>query len=161
MVTAALFAPFAYIMLAAGLETLVAGKPADDQGSGTCNQPVDYRQLAQLSKGLVLTGVDTGPFVLANTLHSVWAAPYHRLGPQIVEAIELFDGPAEDAEAKVRKMGADYVAICWPKAKVPPVMKPGEGTPGFTVSLLSGTSPAWLIPIDGGDGNLRIFRVVK
>lgn len=157
--SAAVLAPFAYIMLAAGLEWLISGNATADEERRMCNRPEDYRLLTQLPPGLVLTNIDSGPFVLANTEHSVWAAPYHRLAPQIVETIKIFEGSAESAEARIRSMGIDYVAVCQPDHK--PASSPAEGhsNRSFSASLSDGTAPPWLSRVPGDEGSFVVYQV--
>ena len=70
------------------------------------------RALSALPTGLALNTVDTGPFILAFSPHSVVAAPYHRNVDGIMANLESFGGSDEAARAIALSRGAAYVIAC-------------------------------------------------
>src|SRR5262249_15601947 len=81
-------------------------------GPGTCRRVADYTPLASLPRGLVLGFIDAGPFVLMQTPHSVLAAPYHRNIKGNAGMLDVFLGRADEAAARLKALGVDYVAFC-------------------------------------------------
>src|SRR4029077_4549166 len=81
-------------------------------GPGTCRRAADYAPLAKLPRGLVPAFIDAGPFVLMETPHSVVAAPYHRNIKGNGAMLDVFLGPADEAPARLKALGVDYVAFC-------------------------------------------------
>ena len=68
--------------------------------------------LANLPKGLAVADVNLGPFLVALTHLDVLAAPYHRLGKSILEADRILHAPPQEAEQRLRALGARYVITC-------------------------------------------------
>ncbi len=68
--------------------------------------------LAKLPKGLAVADVDLGPFIVALTNLDVLAAPYHRLSKSILEADRIMHSPPQEAEQRLRALGASYVITC-------------------------------------------------
>ena len=87
---------------------------------------------------LVITDVDTGAYMLALTRHSVLAAPYHRLGPQIIQNMRILSLPPEEAKQQVIGLGAAYVAIC----RARHAQRPAELPPGMRCNTPS-PAAAW------------------
>lgn len=77
-----------------------------------CLQRDDYSALATLPPGLVLGNIAFGPLILAETPHSVLAAPYHRNTAGILDAVAALTGTPAEAEAIVRRRGVAYLALC-------------------------------------------------
>jgi hypothetical protein len=77
-----------------------------------CLSIENYAHLAQLSRGLVATDVDYGPFVLALTPHSVMSAPYHRLVAPLIDAHRIFALPPAAAWEVVARARPTYLATC-------------------------------------------------
>jgi hypothetical protein len=68
--------------------------------------------LAALPPGLVAADLDLGPYIVALTPHRVVAAPYHRLNRGILANRAIFASRRADAEATMRALGVDYIALC-------------------------------------------------
>jgi hypothetical protein len=79
-------------------------------GPGTCSRAADYTALAQLPRGRVLAFIDAGPFLLMETPHSVFAAPYHRNAGGNAAMLDLFLGRPDGAW--LAALNVDYVAFC-------------------------------------------------
>lgn len=107
-----------------------------------------------LPKGVVLADLDAGSYILANTPHSAVAAPYHRAGGAIYDAMTVFYEPPEAAAGIVARDRADYVALC--KTGI----FAGEAMPGMLgYALAHGAAPPWLTPLDSEKGAYWLFRV--
>ena len=126
-------------------------KPPVDAGPRCFDQRA-YGPLSRLPPGRVLASQDLGPYILATTRHSVVTAPYHRLSAAILAAHEAFDAPPALAEARVRRLGADYVIDCPPY----PMM---IGPNSFGARLRTAPPPAWLAPLSARGAALQIYRV--
>jgi hypothetical protein len=116
LIAAAILNPLALIAIGKGAvwgAERAAGlrRPAIvSDGPGTCSRAADYAALAQLPRGRVLAFIDAGPFVLMETPHSVFAAPYHRNVRGNAAMLDLFLGRPDNT--RVAALGVDYVAFC-------------------------------------------------
>jgi hypothetical protein len=79
---------------------------------GPCFQSQSVRALAALRPGLVAADVDLGPYIVALTPHRVVAAPYHRLSQGILANHAILEAERDRAEAVMRALGVDYIALC-------------------------------------------------
>jgi hypothetical protein len=120
--------------------------------SSRCFAPQAYRQLASLPRGAVMSEIDMGSFILAFTPHTALIAPYHRISHEVVLTLQAFDTPVDDAEAKVRALGATYIVDCRGLS-----LADRPGTLG--ASLRAGPPPAWLQPLSPRGATLSIWRV--
>jgi hypothetical protein len=68
--------------------------------------------LPHRTPGWSLPTLDLGPYIVALTPHRVVAAPYHRLGQGILANRAILEAPRDQAEATMRALGVDYVALC-------------------------------------------------
>ena len=126
-------------------------------GPGTCRLASDYTPLAHLPKGAILGFIDAGPFILLETPHSVWAAPYHRNIAGNGAMLDVFLGAPSEAAARLKAIGADYLAFC-PGA--PERHNYAAAAPdGLAAALGRGETPPFLerIPLDGTA--LAVYRV--
>jgi hypothetical protein len=102
---------------------------------------------------LVLAALDLGPSILANTGHSVVAAPYHRVDRAILFEEATMNGPPEGDRVGLRERNVAYVVTC---SKFAPRTSLGS----FEGALLAGRADAWLEPVAASQGDvLRIWRV--
>lgn len=113
--------------------------------------------LAELPKGLVFADRDLGPFIAALTPHRIFVAPYHRMDKAIVEADRLWFGPAVSAEARLRELGVDHVAMC------PRLTRTlgREVRPDSLYAMLgSGQAPGFLEPVRlRNDTTIKVWRI--
>lgn len=138
---------------AAGLGAAAA---ADSKGTETesCFKDASYVALADLPRGLVATGIDYGPFLLALTPHSVLAAPYHRLSAGIIAAHEIFSSPPDAARALLAHHRVTYVMTC-----ARPDVSHGEAS-SLGYQLHHGQVPAWLEPVPvAGSQAFSVYRL--
>jgi hypothetical protein len=77
-----------------------------------CFYASSLRTLAAQRPGLVAADLDLGPYIVALTPHRVVAAPYHRLNQGILANHALLEAPRAQAEATMRALGVDYIALC-------------------------------------------------
>ena len=125
-----------------------------------CLRRSDYRTLAAQPPGLVLGNIAFGPLVLAETPHSVLAAPYHRNRDGILDSVAILTATPEDARALIAGRGIDYVAICAASGELDTQL---EGHPdALFTTLRAGRTPAWLVRIpDTGSGGTWVYRVTS
>lgn len=125
-----------------------------------CNLIESYRALSELPPGLVFTDVDSGPYVLALTRHSVLGAPYHRLSPAILATFRIFEAPPEAARDELARLGASYVAVCGGRlAPIPPVAT-SETPQTFARALSSDQGLDWLDRIPDRQSGLKVYRMI-
>jgi hypothetical protein len=122
-----------------------------------CHEVSSYAPLAALPAGRVLAFIDSGAFILAQTRHSVLAAPYHRNNEGNLAAVDMLLASPADASAAMERFRIAYVVIC-PGAPEFKLYQRAGG--GLAVQLVQGKVPAWLQPVAPGDGSLRAWRVV-
>jgi hypothetical protein len=133
-----------------------AGNPADH-----CLQTAPYRALAAAGPpGLVLSEIDLGPFILANTQDSALAAPYHRMSWGMLAARSALSADADDgtAEAKARALGVRYVLEC--SAHRRHADRTGMADASLQKRLdRQGDPPKWLERVNPPKSVLEVFRV--
>lgn len=157
LAAATLASPAIVSLVAADLTASAAHEESEkaDHAIANCFRPQVYRELAALPPGLVLGPLDLGPSLLANTPHSVVAAPYHRADQAIRFNQEVMDGPAPVDPRRVIDRGVDYVVTCTS-------YKGHVEASSFHEALLAGRPGSWLSPVPTpGDDILKIWRVVK
>ena len=114
-----------------------------------CFDPKDYRALRDLPPGRIFAPLDMGAHLLAQSHHSVVAAPYHRNNEGNRLVLEGFAGDLSVVRESVRRSGADYLVVCAFRFDA-----------SFEGRLSLGDAFDWLdrLPSTGG---ILIFRVQK
>jgi hypothetical protein len=124
-----------------------------------CLATASFTPLAGLPKGLAVSEVDMGPYLVALTGMNALSAPYHRIDASIIESHAILRASPEDAKRRLASVGASYVVMC-DRLTAP---RNGESTlaPDALKSLLiAGTPPAFLEPVAlSGDTPLKVWRV--
>lgn len=156
----ALMSPFLLAQLGVAVTEALSDGTQISDSSWLCRDSADFKLLAALPPGLVLSDVDAGPFIMARTHHSVVAAPYHRLGQQIAQTIRILDMPPEEARRDLSELGITYVAVCRSSQPRHPWSRNAGRSNSLRYALLSGTPPAWLQPVIGDGGRFLIYRLV-
>jgi len=137
-----------------------AGLGAHDSFNRTepdaCFKTESYAALEQLPRGLVITDIDYGSFLLALTPHSVVAAPYHRLSAGILTAHEALATPPAQARAVLARLHADYVATCR-KGGIRGLDAAARDA-SLSGRLQAGAVPDWLEALPVG-GPFAVYRV--
>lgn len=128
---------------------------AEASSQAQCRDVSSYAGLAALPRGRVLAFIDSGPFILMQSPHAVFAAPYHRNNSGNLAAVEAFLARPTDARARLKAMGVDYVVVC----KGAPELKLYQRAPeGLAAKLAGGAVPAYLQPLSLGDSSLQAYR---
>ena len=162
LIAALLLNPLSLIAVgAAGARVVEASADAQrpaviSTGPGTCRQASDYAPLANLPKGLVLSFIDAGPLLLMTTPHAVLAAPYHRNLKGDAAMLDVFLGPASEAQKRLAALHVDYIAFCpgAPERHIYAAAAPD----GLAGALGRGEVPGFLerVPFEGT--GLAIYR---
>ncbi len=118
-----------------------------------CRSNAAIAPLAHLPKGLVVADVDLGPHLVALTDLDVLAAPYHRLDKAILEADLILRAEPQEAERRLKAVGARYVITCDGRGSTTP--------PGALQSLLfAGKPPSYLEPVPlGAPTPYKVWRI--
>lgn len=138
-----------------------AGIPLDDDdGAEACYRTANIEPLATLPAGLVASSANMGPYIAALTPHSVIAAPYHRIGDQIVLASRVFESPLTVLASLLASSGARYLVHCAKETRAAKA-KSADGT--LAGMLLSKNTPTFLreLPQLSPLPELRIFEIIK
>lgn len=120
-------------------------------GGQNCFIEHSFAALAKVPTGLVIAPIDMGARVMLTTRHQVMAAPYHRNNQGNLAAYQTFLLPQEQAKARVRQLGAKYVAICKRSAEVG--LLSNENPKGLMADLKVGRVPDWLIALPTPKGS--------
>jgi hypothetical protein len=164
---AAALAALALVLMPALPFTLVAIAAPANAASRSSAPVVSKCSIASAGPGLrrlgraeMLAPLDVSPRIVYESDLSVFATGHHRGSAAMRDTIALFLGSSENARRTLMARGTKYVALC------PDLNEPAEYTRaapnGFAAELIDGTAPDWLAPVDiGGEGNLRVWRVVR
>ena len=123
-----------------------------------CYDPPAYGRLAELPKGLVLSEIDLGPYILDRSPHAILNAPYHRMSWGILAAQAALTSRPEAARARLKALHVDYVVAC-----------PAHGglythlnaPPDSLLRVLDrGVDVPWLKPLSAQGEPLRLYRVL-
>ena len=109
----------ALVALTANADRLARAKPKRPKDPPDfCYSAGAFRTLATLPRGVTVSEVDLGPFVLAHTPSSAMSGPYHRMSPGILASRAVLVASGADAEAKARAispggaLGPVYILEC-------------------------------------------------
>jgi hypothetical protein len=124
----------------------------------TCRSPATMQTLAALPKSLLMAPIDMGSDILAQTAHSVLAAPYHRNNHGNGEMVRAMLAKPDEARKIVADSGAAYVVFC---ASLPETGLYAAGErEGLAAMLLNGRAPDWLAPVAAPpDAPIQIYRI--
>ncbi|RAI32935.1 hypothetical protein CH338_23375, partial [Rhodoplanes elegans] len=159
---AVLLSPLALSALALVAVQVFGGTPpAEDRRLGRgCFDDASYARLAALPPGIVVAGIDHGPFILALTPHAVLGAPYHRLADGILASHRSFALPPDAARDEILAHRGDYVVTCGPVR--PWGLDAAALETSLAGRLAAGDVPTWLRPIAAGpDEPLAIYAVER
>ena len=128
------------------------------KADAACTVVPAFHRLARLPKGLVLSEIDAGPYILAATPHAAVAAPYHRMAWGLNAALGVLGAEGAEAERRARALGVTYVVDCPAHAHL------SDRTDKSANSLLRrldrGDAPGWLEPLSAKGEALQVYRVV-
>lgn len=118
-----------------------------------------YDRLNRLPASHIFVTLDRGPEILGRTRHSAVMGGYHRNQTKMIEVMQMFSGPLDEAPAIVRANNADYVAACTASPDLAAYANMGRDN--LADRIFDRRHPAWLEPVEGFDeGALRLYRVV-
>ena len=128
------------------------------RANNSCPTLGAMRPIAKLPPATIFTFGDLAPRLITVTHHRAIIGPYHRNGPQIVDAMKFFRGTPDEARVLAAKYGAEYVLICPMMSQATVFL--AEAPHGFYVQLAQGKAPAWLEPVPLPEGSpLKLWRV--
>ena len=123
-----------------------------------CYDSVAYDRLASLPKGLALSEIDLGPYILARSPNAILNAPYHRMSWGILAAQAALTARPLDARARLQALHVDYVVACPAHAGLYTHL---TAPPGSLLRALDrGEDPTWLKPLSTQGEPLRLYRVM-
>jgi hypothetical protein len=127
------------------------------EGRVTCRTPSAIGALGALPPSLLLAPIDMGSDILADTRHSVLAAPYHRNNHGNREMVDAMMAEPQAARRIVRDSGAAYVVFCpaMPELEIYAAASPD----GLAAALLAGKPPDWLAPEPIAGSSYRVYKV--
>jgi hypothetical protein len=145
--------------LAAAFVTLPAAPIKTPSDVQPCLHVADAAPLAALPQGKVMSFIDLGPFILAETRHSVYAAPFHRNNDGNNAMLRIMMGTSDEARTLLHERKADYLAIC------PGAPEQGNVTlfapDGLAARLARGESFNFLQPLAlDGPGLVKAWKVL-
>lgn len=122
-----------------------------------CNWQCGLAHIATLPPSTLMTGIDLAPAVLAATRHSTYAAAYHRLQVPLHNSIAFFLGPETRGEAFMRARRLRYLLVAPLSDETNIYIH--DAPDGLMARLVAGRTPDWLIPIDTGSPQLKLYRL--
>jgi len=126
----------------------------------SCQSTAAILPLAHLPKGLFVADVNLGPYIVALTYLDALSAPYHRLDKSILEADRILHAAPEEAEQRLRRVGARYVILC---EGLHSTRTQGDVPPNaLQTLLLAGKPPGFLEPVSLAEPTpLKVWRVKR
>lgn len=125
-----------------------------------CIDPDAYRGLDAGPEKRILAPIILGPSIIARTPHAAFAGPYHRNILGIERSNAVLIGPIEEAQARLREMGATHLLFC---RGLRETTRYAEMWPdGLAAQLNRDELPDWLEPADDlteTDGVVRLYRI--
>jgi hypothetical protein len=133
------------------------GKSAAKDPPDYCFNAFPYKPLASAPKGLTVSEIDLGPFVIAHTPSSSLSGPYHRLSIGIMAARSVLTAKPDLALQRIRQLGVTYVLACPLHANH--ADRSGLDRDALQSRLDRGEAPAWLKPMTKPHAPVMIYRV--
>lgn len=154
----------ALVALIANTDRIAAAKPKKKPDAPDwCYNAFAYRPLAGLPRGVTVSEVDFGPFVLAHTPSSSMTAPYHRMSFGILAARRVVTAPVDRAQAEALalspggRLGPVYVLECRRHARHSD--RVGLRADSLQARLDADRPPAWLEKLSPPKAPLEVYRV--
>jgi hypothetical protein len=125
--------------------------------AGRCHSLSDAAPLLALPKGRVMALVDLGPAILAETDHTIFAAPYHRNNDGNLAMLKLMLARPPVARQMLAALHVNYVVTC----RTAPNLDIIDRSPdGFEAVLARADTPEFLERIDlGAASKIAAWRV--
>ena len=126
-------------------------------GRTVCRIPAAIGALGALPPSVLMAPIDMGSDILAQTRHSVLAAPYHRNNHGNRALVDAMIAEPSAARKIVIDSGAGYIVFC---PAMPELEIYANASPdGLAAALLSGKAPDWLAPEPIAGSPYRIYKV--
>ncbi len=122
-----------------------------------CFNAFPYAELAKAPKGLTVSEIDLGPFVVAYTPSSTLSAPYHRLGWGIMAARSILTAPEDRAHALIANYGVTYVLEC--PGHSGHADRTGLASTALQRRLDRGDIPNWLTRLSKPNSPVVVYQV--
>jgi hypothetical protein len=117
-----------------------------------CGGEAAMAPLKALPPGRAAAFVDQGPAVLAYTLDSVIAGPYHRDAAGILDSYEIFAG--SNPRAVLARRGINYLMTC----RAAPDWEFYRAKGGLIAQIVAGRTPDWLAKA-GQNGDVTVYKI--
>jgi len=134
-----------------------------DSESWYCYGKKSVAQLAVQPRGRVVAFLDQGPAILAYSVHSVIAGPYHRNERGILDTYDFLTKSPDISAQIARRRAIDYVAICRTNYDFAYYLN-ASGSQGLLAQLVANRIPPWLAPLDSRvppSPHVSIYRVLQ
>jgi hypothetical protein len=124
-----------------------------------CRGPASIRDaLSPLPKSLLMDPIDMGSDILADTGHSVLAAPYHRNNHGNGLMVRAMLARPDEAKKIVESSGANYLVFCRSLPEFHDYAKSSRD--GLAAALLDGHAPDWLSVVETAPASpLVVYKV--
>lgn len=122
-----------------------------------CLTPAAMAPLKGMAPARIAAAIELGSHVLAQTPHSVFAAPYHRDNQGNRFVVDAFLARPEDAAARLRAGGAGL--LLWCAAQKKPSVLAKAAPDGLAAALERGEPPGWLEQRSPAGAPLLVFAV--
>lgn len=125
----------------------------------SCGLPREIKTLNQHPPGVVVNGVNLGPWITAYTKHGAVSGQYHRNEKGILDAHRALTSKPSKARKLIEARRGKYVVWC---ASSGGGERLKEANPdGLVAQIENGAVPDWLLPItDRTKTGLRLYKVV-
>ncbi len=124
----------------------------------TCLDPATIAALNRLPPTTIMTPIDLGAPLMFWTRHGLVATGHHRNKQAMADTLRAFTGDPAQAEALVRKNGAQLVIFC--RSANDLVQYRRARKDALAAQLYAGTPPIWLEPVAIGQRTgLSVWRV--
>lgn len=127
------------------------------EGRVVCRAPAAIGALNALPTSVLMAPIDMGSDILAQTRHSVLAAPYHRNNHGNRALVDAMMAEPAAAQKVAADSGAAYLVFCpaMPELEIYAAASPG----GLAAALLDGKPPDWLSPDPIAGSPFRIYKI--
>ncbi len=139
-----------------------ANTSVQTQKSAACLDTRNFSAVSALPAGIILSHIDLGPYLLANTSHKVVMGPYHRAEKAIIFGQTAFSSPENESRALIGNYEAkiDYIIECAGLSFIPDAGK-GSGE-RLREAIVNGRAPSWLQKLPMPEDNpLLVFRFTR
>jgi len=123
----------------------------------TCFRESDYKLLASLPIGQVMSWLNSAPAILIFTDKSVVSGPYHRNQRGILDVMDFYRTNADNARKIATRHKVDYVTLCTFKRSAKKIADSKKAT--LESRLYAGDVPNWLERLSVEGDKMLVFRV--